>query len=84
MSDAAQVRDAPRPTSVPDELGFDASAYVAAAERARFGDPQDASHAARTARGELAALLRNVHERLSLRVRLREFVSLQSPRKWQR
>ena len=69
--------------AVADELGFDASAYVAAAGRARFGDPQDAPHAARAARAELAALLRSVRERLSLRARLRGFVSLRSLRGWQ-
>lgn len=69
--------------AVGQELGFDASAYVAAAGRARFGDPQDASQAARTARAELAALLRAVRERLSLRARLRGFVSLRSLRGWQ-
>ena len=69
--------------AVADELGSDARAYVAAAGRARFGAPQDASHAARTARVELAALLRAVRERLSLRARLRGFVSLRSLRGWQ-
>ncbi len=70
-------------TAVADELGFDASAYVAAAGRARFGDPQDAPHAARAARAELAALLRSVRERLPLPARLRGFVSLRSLRGWQ-
>ena len=69
--------------AVADELGSDARAYVAAAGRARFGAPQDASHAAGTARIELAALLRAVRERLSLRARLRGFVSLRSLRGWQ-
>ena len=69
--------------AVGDELGFDASAFVAAAGRARFGDPRDASHAATTARVELRALLHVVRAQLSLRARLRGFVSLRSLRGWQ-
>jgi transglutaminase-like putative cysteine protease len=69
--------------AVADELALDASAYVAAAGRARFGDPQDAPSAARAARAELRELLHDLREHLSLGARLRGFVSLRSLRGWQ-
>ena len=69
--------------AVVDELGFDASAFVDAAGRARFGTPGDAPFAAKRARRELQALLGRVRGQLSVRARLRGFVSLRSLRGWQ-
>ncbi len=66
-----------------DELGFDASDYVSAAGRARFGVAEAAPSAATSARSELQVLLRKVRGGLSLRARVRGFVSLRSLRGWQ-
>lgn len=66
-----------------DELGFDAAAFVAAAGLARFGLPNGAPSAAKRARSELQALLRKGRGQLSIRARLRGFVSLRSLRGWQ-
>jgi hypothetical protein len=69
--------------AVRDELGVEASAYFEAAGVARFGEPRDASRAARRARNELRVLLRRARRELSAWARLRGFVSLRSLRGWQ-
>lgn len=66
-----------------DELGVDASTFVATAGLARFGLPDAAPPAAKRARKELQALLRKGRGQLPIRARLRGFVSLRSLRGWQ-
>jgi hypothetical protein len=66
--------------AVDDEVGLDASRFVAAAGRARFGPPTESPAAARRARTELRTLLRRVRGELSLWARFRGFVSLRSLR----
>jgi transglutaminase-like putative cysteine protease len=61
-------------------LGVDARGFAAAAATARFGRPEDADAAARTARREVRALLRVLRTRLSRRDRLRGFVAVRSLR----
>ncbi|HET7567246.1 MAG TPA: transglutaminaseTgpA domain-containing protein [Gaiellaceae bacterium] len=60
------------------ELAVDADRFVAAATAARFGRAEGAPAAARAARRELRALLRDVRRRLSGRERLRGLLSLRS------
>ncbi len=69
--------------AVAAEVGLDASSYVAAAARGRFGPPEDVAAAARRARTELRTLLGHVRDELSLWARFRGFVSLRSIRGWQ-
>jgi transglutaminase-like putative cysteine protease len=60
------------------ELAIDGSAFVSAAETARFGPPSAAAHAGSRARRELRLLRRELRRRLGLRARARGFVSLRS------
>lgn len=60
------------------ELSVDASAFVAAANAARFGPVDAAPSAAVRARRELRALVRRIRRRLTLRERARGLVSLRS------
>jgi hypothetical protein len=60
------------------ELAVDGSAFVSAAETARFGPPSAASHAGSRAQRELRLLRRELRRRLGLRARVRGFVSLRS------
>jgi transglutaminase-like putative cysteine protease len=60
------------------ELGIDATPFIEAAGRARFGPPEQARRSARAARRELRALLRAARRALSPWSRLRGFVSLRS------
>ena len=62
------------------ELAVDPDAFVASASAARFGPPEEAAAAARTARRELRLLLRAVRARLSARERVRGLLSLRSLR----
>lgn len=63
-----------------DELGIDGMAYVATTARARYGPPEDARGSAERARMELAVVLRRARAELSVRARLRGFVSVRSLR----
>lgn len=60
------------------ELAVDPAPFVAATTSARFGPPELADDAARRARRELRALLRNVRAQLTARERLRGSFSLRS------
>ena len=70
--------------AVREEIGVDASAFVSAASRGRFGRPEACRPSARAARRELKPLLRRMRAETSLWMRLRGFVSLRSLRgSWQ-
>ena len=66
--------------TVDEELGVDGRRFAEAAARARFGPPEDARRGADAARRELRGLLRRVRVELSVRARVRGFVSLRSLR----
>jgi transglutaminase-like putative cysteine protease len=60
------------------ELAVDGSAFVSAAQTARFGPPSAAARAGSRAREELRLLRRELRRRLGLTARARGFVSLRS------
>ncbi|HEY2182676.1 MAG TPA: transglutaminaseTgpA domain-containing protein [Gaiellaceae bacterium] len=60
------------------EFGIGADAFVAAATAARFGPPEEAAAAARTAKRELRALLEIARRSLTWRDRARGLLSLRS------
>jgi transglutaminase-like putative cysteine protease len=60
------------------ELAVDPDLFVAAATAARFGRPEGAGPAARSARHELRSLIRRVRARLGARERLQGLLSLRS------
>jgi hypothetical protein len=62
------------------ELGLDGRPFAEAAAQARFGSPREARRCARLARRELRVLLKVARTELSLRERVRGFVSLRSLR----
>jgi protein-glutamine gamma-glutamyltransferase len=64
--------------AVADEIGADGTAFVAAAGRARFGPPAEATRNALVARRELRALLRTSRRELSAWSRARGFLSIRS------
>lgn len=78
ISPSATLRSLQR--AVRDELGLDARLFTAAAAQARFAPPPDAEAGARVVRRELRALLGRARSELSVRARLRGFVSLRSLR----
>ena len=63
---------------VQHEFGVEPEPFVAAATAARFGPPEDAPAAARTARRELRAVLEHARRSLTRRERLRGLLSLRS------
>jgi transglutaminase-like putative cysteine protease len=68
---------------VESTLGIRGSRFFDVASRGRFGPPDDATVAARSARDEVRALLARARSGLSLWARARGFVSLRSLRGWQ-
>ncbi len=66
--------------AVHGELGLDGRAFTAAVARARYGPPATAEQGARASREELRRLLRAARDGLSVRARLRGFVSVRSLR----